>query len=250
VSAEKKHNLWFSLFTNADYVSEEKPYVDTSNLAGIKNLETNYKTVLAELEEYLRKHQLQGHFNTTMVDKPQSWKVRSLRVWGVEMYDVQKHFQKTMVLVNAVPGVINVGFNILEPNTKIKPHSGDTNAIIRNHMGLKIPASAPTCALKVKGEVQGWENGKVLSFIDAFQHEAWNSSNEIRIILLFDILKPEFLKSKSRICATILSSLYVQRIGNIWHGLYKMNRKMFRYILAPLVLFLECAIPIRNKLKK
>jgi ornithine lipid ester-linked acyl 2-hydroxylase len=250
VSAQEKHKLWFSLFTNADYVSGEKPFVDTSNISEIKNLETNYKTVLAELEEYLSKHQLRGHFNTMMVDKPQSWKVRSLKVWGVEMYDVQKHFQKTMALVNTIPGVINVGFNILEPNSKIKPHGGDTNAIIRNHMGLKIPASSPTCTLKVKGEERGWENGKVLSFIDAFQHEAWNSSNEIRIILLFDILKPEFLKEQNRICATILSSLYVQRIGNVWKGLYKMDREIFRYILAPLILFLQCVIPIRNKLKK
>ena len=242
--------LWFSLFTNNEYVSEEKAFVDTSKVEGIKNLESSYLTVLTEMEEYLQKHQMQSHFNVTMVEKPQSWKVRSLRVWGVEMYDVQKHFQRTMTLINAIPGVINVGFNILEPNAKIKPHGGDTNAIIRNHLGLKIPASSPTCALKVKGETMAWENGKVLSFIDAFQHEAWNSSNEIRIILLFDILKPEYLKKKNGICAIILSSLYVQRIGNIWPGLYKQNRKLFRYILMPLIVFLKCAIPIRNKLKK
>jgi hypothetical protein len=27
-----------------------------------------------------------------MVEKPKSWRVRSLRVWGTEMFDVQKHF--------------------------------------------------------------------------------------------------------------------------------------------------------------
>ncbi|HWY37078.1 MAG TPA: aspartyl/asparaginyl beta-hydroxylase domain-containing protein [Bacteroidia bacterium] len=242
--------LWFSLFTNAAYKSDEKPFADISSVPGIKNLQENYPEILQELEEYLVSHKMLGHFNATMVDAPQSWKVRSLKVWSVEMYEVQEHFKKTMNLLNAVPGIINIGFNVLEPGAKIKPHGGDTNAIIRCHMGLKVPAPAPTCALKVKGEERGWENGKILAFMDAFEHEAWNLSGERRIILLFDILRPEYRERKNKICATILTSLYLQNIGNFWPGLYKMNRKIFRIALWPFILFLQMAIPLRNSLKK
>lgn len=250
MSNKSNTKLWFSLFTKEDYVSDEQAYVDCSAVPGIKTLEANYNVVLGELNEYVSKNKLQGHFNTTMVDKAESWKVRSLRVWDVEMYEIQKHFPKTMALIDAVPDVVGISFNLLEAQSKIKPHCGDTNGIIRCHLGLKIPAGAPDCALKVKGEVQGWEEGKVLSFIDAYPHEAWNLSNDYRILILFDILKPEFKKRRNKICATVLSSLYVQRLGNIWPGLYNVNRGAFKYILWPLITFLRISIPVRNALKK
>ncbi|MGZ3862918.1 MAG: aspartyl/asparaginyl beta-hydroxylase domain-containing protein [Bacteroidia bacterium] len=248
--SNKQHTkLWFSLFTKEDYVSDEPGYVDCSAVVGISNLEANYKTIRDELDQYLSKNKLQGHFNTTMVDKAESWKVRSLRVWDVEMYEIQKHFPKTMALIDAVPGVVGISFNLLEAQSKIKPHSGDTNGIIRCHLGLKIPAGAPHCALKVKGEIRGWEEGKVLSFIDAYPHEAWNLCDDYRILILFDILKPELKNKRSEICGTVLSSLYVQRLGNIWPGLYNVNRSAFKFILWPLITFLRMSIPVRNAMK-
>jgi aspartyl/asparaginyl beta-hydroxylase (cupin superfamily) len=250
VSNLNLHKLWFSLFTNADYVSDEKSFIDAGEITGVKDLEKNYGVILKELETYLSAHQMQGHFNVTMVDKPQSWKVRSLRVWDVEMYEIQKHFTKTMTLLNAIPGVVGISFNLLEAQAKIKPHCGDTNAILRCHLGLKVPVAAPDCALKVKEEIRGWENGKVLAFNDAYQHEAWNLSNENRIVLLFDILKPGFAKKRSKICGTVLSSLYLQRLGNRWPALYKMKRERTRLILQPFIWFLRMAIPLRNSLKK
>ena len=121
-----------------------------------------------------------------MVEKPKTWKVRSLRVWDVEMYDVQKHFPETMKMLSKIPNVVNVGFNVLDPKAKIKPHNGDTNAIIRCHLGLQIPIEKTSCGLMVKQEIKHWENGKVFGFEDAFIHEAWNDTDEIRIIFLFD----------------------------------------------------------------
>jgi aspartyl/asparaginyl beta-hydroxylase (cupin superfamily) len=185
-----------------------------------------------------------------MVEKPKSWRVRSLRVWGTEMYDVQKHFPETMKLLNAIPNVVSMGFNILEPNSKIKPHSGDTNAIYRCHLGLQIPSNEKGCVMKVLDNEVNWSNGKLIAFEDAFLHEAWNDTDEIRIILIFDVLKPKYAKNKLKICATILASFYLQQVGNVFPVLYQVNRKIFKIILFPFVLFLRFAIPIRNWLKK
>ncbi|MEO8761515.1 MAG: aspartyl/asparaginyl beta-hydroxylase domain-containing protein [Bacteroidia bacterium] len=242
-------SIWFSVFDNKEYVSNDPPFADISSIKQIENLERNYKTILAELQQYITANEMESHFNVTMVEKPKTWKVRSLRVWGVEMYEVQKHFQKTMALLNDIPNVINIGFNLLEPQAKIKPHSGDTNAITRCHLGLKIPAGQPTCAIMVKNEVRGWQEGKAIGFIDAYPHEAWNLSTEKRIILLFDILQPTYVKQKNKICATILTSLYLQNIGNRFQSLYKTNRKKFKLILYPFILFLQLAIPLRNRIK-
>jgi len=240
--------LWFSLFTNKDYISDDDPFADIRNINGVKNLEVNYKIILGELETYLSTHQMQSHFNTTMVQKPKSWKVQGLRGWCRENYKKQKYFSKTMALLNAIPNVSSISFNLLEPQSKIKQHSGDTNAIIRCHLGLKIPNKESVCALKVKDKIKEWKEGKVIAFTDAFTHEAWNLTNETRIILLFDIMKPEFLNQKNKICATIHTSFFLQKIANSWPKMYTINRKIYKATTWPFTLFFWIKFPLVNKI--
>lgn len=97
-------------------------------------------------------YEMEAYFNITTVEKPQTWKVRSLRVWGVEMYTYPKYFPKTMSLLSNIPRVVNIGFNLLEPHAVIKPHQGDTNAIIRCHLALKVPDEKEKCYLCVKNQ--------------------------------------------------------------------------------------------------
>lgn len=242
--------LWFSLYDNSAYTDNEIAFPDLTSYKGIEELEKNYAVIYNELTEYLKLFKLEPHFNNTLVEIPKTWKVRSLRVWGVEMYEIQKYFPETIRLLANIPHVVNVGFNLLEPHSKIKPHSGDTNAIYRCHLGLKVPIDYMQCVMKVKGQEQHWRQGKLLSFIDAYEHEARNNSNEERIILLVDILKPEFLAKKNKICATVISSFYAQQIGNYWSGIYNVKRSKFRYILFPFITILQFMIPIRNWIKK
>lgn len=242
--------LWFNLYDNAAYKSDDNAFIVPAEIKGIKELELSYELVYAELNKYLEAHEFKSHFNTTMVDKPKTWRVRSLRVWGVEMYGVQKYFPETMNLLNNIPHVVNIGFNLLQPHSNIKPHGGDTNAIVRCHLGLKIPKDENLCAIKVNGFLKHWQQGKVIGFEDAFEHEAWNHSDETRIIMLFDVLKPQFIKDKRKICATIISSLYLQRFGNIFPKLYSVKRKKFRLLNIPFVYILKILIPLRNFIKK
>ncbi|MBS1647963.1 MAG: aspartyl/asparaginyl beta-hydroxylase domain-containing protein [Bacteroidetes bacterium] len=238
------NKLWFSLYTNKKYRGHEKPYVDVSAITGIKELEQNDHLLLSELNTYLKKQTLHSHFNTMMVEKPEVWKVQGLRGWGLERYEKQIYFPETMRLLNAIPNVTSISINLIEPHSKVKPHSGDTNAIIRCHLGLKIP---PDCGLRVNEETTTWQEGKVLGFIDAFEHEAWNNSGETRIIILFDILKPEYLRKKRWICATVRTAFFIQRLGNFFPGLYKIERGFLKIVALPFILFLLIKIPIRNK---
>jgi len=244
----KKIPLWFSLYTEKEYNGDETPYVDVSSIEGVKKLEQNYLIILEELYAFLKIDHLKIHFNPTMVEKAQTWKVQGLRGWCRENYKKQKYFKNTMTLLDSIPNVTNISFNLLEPDSKIKPHSGDTNAIIRCHLGLKIPATAPVCALKVKGEVKEWQAGKVVGFNDAFTHEAWNLTNETRIILLFDIMKPQYIKQKNRVCAVVLTSLFLQRLANIWPKMYNIDRKIYKLTAWPVTLFLWFKFPLVNKI--
>jgi aspartyl/asparaginyl beta-hydroxylase (cupin superfamily) len=242
--------LWFSLYDNSQYKSDDNAFVDLLSFQGMQNLQDNWHQVLYEFKRYSQKHEIDFHFNNMMVEKPKSWRVRSLRVWGTEIFDIQKEFPITMSLFSEIPDVLSIGFNILEPKARIKPHCGDTNAIYRCHLGLQIPSNESGCVMKVLNQEVNWSNGKLIAFEDAFLHEAWNETDETRIILIFDVLKPKYANNKLKICATILSSFYLQQVGNVFPKLYQVNRKIYKIILFPFVLFLRFAIPIRNWLKK
>jgi aspartyl/asparaginyl beta-hydroxylase (cupin superfamily) len=79
-------------------------------------------------------------------------------------------------------------FSILAPGTHIEPHNGMLNTRLICHLPLIVP---PNCRLRVGNETRTVEAGKVLIFDDSIEHEAWNDSDEMRVILLFEIWRPE-----------------------------------------------------------
>jgi aspartyl/asparaginyl beta-hydroxylase (cupin superfamily) len=247
---QTSHKLWFSLLNKNPYDGTELNYPDVLGIDGIKELELNYQIILDELNAYLKKFTLECQFNVTMVETQKSWKVRSLRVWGVEMYHIQKYFPKTLKLFSGIEGVVGISFNLLEPHAVIKPHFGDTNSIIRCHLGLIIPEENESCAIKVNNEIKCWQNGKVIGFTDAYNHEAWNKTDKQRIVLLFDILKPEYASKKNKICGVVLTSLYLQQVANFMPMLYSLNPVLLYPITYPLSFIMRCLIPIRNFFKK
>ena len=79
-------------------------------------------------------------------------------------------------------------WSLLKPGTHIQPHHGMLNTRLICHIPLVVNAD---CALRVGPEARSWEIGKALLFDDSFEHEAWNRGRETRVILLFEIWRPE-----------------------------------------------------------
>jgi aspartate beta-hydroxylase len=79
-------------------------------------------------------------------------------------------------------------FSILEPHTKIPPHTGVTNTRVTVHLPLIVP---PGCGFRVGGETREWKVGTGWVFDDTIEHEAWNDSDAPRAILIFDVWNPE-----------------------------------------------------------
>jgi aspartate beta-hydroxylase len=75
-------------------------------------------------------------------------------------------------------------FSLLTPHTRLPPHTGTTNTRSIVHLPLVVP---PNCGFRVGAEVRTWKKGEAWVFDDSIEHEAWNDSDEIRIILIFDI---------------------------------------------------------------
>jgi aspartate beta-hydroxylase len=89
---------------------------------------------------------------------------------------------------NHVPGKApSAFFSILKPGAKIPPHTGVTNTRAIIHLPLVVP---PGCGFRVGGETREWVEGQAFAFDDTIEHEAWNNSDQPRIILILDVWNP------------------------------------------------------------
>ena len=123
-----------------------------------------------------------------------SW--AALYLWrdGKPVEENAARFPRTMAALEKVP-MSYIGaktpavlFSRLTPGAHIPPHRGMLNCRLICHLPLIVPES---CWLRVGNETRLWEEGKLLIFDDSFEHEAKNDSGDTRIILLFDIWRPE-----------------------------------------------------------
>ncbi|MGH7130219.1 MAG: aspartyl/asparaginyl beta-hydroxylase domain-containing protein, partial [Planctomycetaceae bacterium] len=81
----------------------------------------------------------------------------------------------------------NAMFSALAPKTHIPPHHGETNARLVAHLPLIVPAA---CRFRVGFEERAWNVGEVMVFDDTIEHEAWNDSDTLRVVLIFDLWNP------------------------------------------------------------
>ena len=78
-------------------------------------------------------------------------------------------------------------FSILEPGTRIPPHTGSDNVRCTVHLPLVVPDG---CGFRVGAETRNVEAGKAWAFDDTIEHEAWNDGATARAILILDTWNP------------------------------------------------------------
>jgi aspartyl/asparaginyl beta-hydroxylase (cupin superfamily) len=81
----------------------------------------------------------------------------------------------------------NVFFSVLKPRTKIPPHNGVSNVRCGVHLPLIVPER---CGFRVGAETRTWKQSEAWVFDDTIDHEAWNDSDAIRVILILDVWNP------------------------------------------------------------
>jgi aspartate beta-hydroxylase len=95
-------------------------------------------------------------------------------------------------------------FSLLRPGTHIPAHHGFLNTRLICHLPLMVP---PECALRVGNETRAWREGEVVIFDDTIEHEAWNRSQELRVVLLFDVWRPELTDKERSLVAAMLEAI-------------------------------------------
>lgn len=99
-----------------------------------------------------------------------------------------------------------VFFSLLRPGAHLPAHTGVSNVRSIVHLPLIVP---PGCSFRVGGETREWRVGEAFVFDDTIDHEAWNRSDRMRAILIFDVWNPhitaperDLLRQFYRVAAT------------------------------------------------
>jgi aspartyl/asparaginyl beta-hydroxylase (cupin superfamily) len=87
-----------------------------------------------------------------------------------------------------VPGASpNAMFSLLAPRTRIPPHTGVANTRLVCHLPLIVPSN---CGFRCGATTRDWRIGESFVFDDTIEHEAWNDSDELRVVLIVDLWAP------------------------------------------------------------
>lgn len=180
------------------------PFFDRADFPWVAELEAQTAAITAELHGVYA--QDQSGFKPYVAYPPgtpvnqwqelnhsQRWSSYFLWRNGAPVDEHAQHCPVTMAALAAV-GMAQIGglcpnamFSALAPHTAIPPHHGETNARLIVHLPLIVPSG---CSYRVGYERRQWQVGHTLIFDDTIEHEARNDSDDLRVVLIFDIWNP------------------------------------------------------------
>ena len=179
------------------------PFFHREDFDWAPDVEAAFPSILEELQGLLtRDADFEPYIQTTAgepmgqfaaLDRKLDWGAYFLWKNGQRIDAQADRCPRTEAAIMAAPQITVPGrapvifFSALKPGTVIPPHNGATNARLTVHLPLIIP---PDCGLRVGEETHVWEPGKLVIFDDTIRHEAWNHSNQLRVVLIFDIWHP------------------------------------------------------------
>jgi aspartyl/asparaginyl beta-hydroxylase (cupin superfamily) len=161
-------------------------------------LDRNFAVIREEMEAVLnykeripRYHELdKGESYISGSDDPaKNWRVFMLHsIAGVPKAN-QERCPRTTALVQQIPNLYQAFFSMLDAGKSIPAHNGTYFGYLRYHLGLRVPKNNPP-TMRVKDQFHTWEEGRSILFDDSWNHEVMNQSDDLRVVLIVDVLRP------------------------------------------------------------
>ena len=214
----------------------------------VERIESQWQVIRDELLSVVEREQvLLPYPDAEKTNRKGAWKTAGMMYWTFRSMRYISRFPKTWALLKTIPNLSSASMLLLEPNSTIKLHVGDTNAMVRCHMGLVVPAPAPRCGLRVKDHTFSWEEGRIFMFNDAHEHTAWNNTNQDRYILSFDVIRPEFRGMEKWVSSQVLGNIYfdIQLQRRAWLRKIASNKAVENALRRTTKVFFRTLIALR-----
>lgn len=151
------------------------------------------------------------------------WKVYVIKWYDKMHRNALLNCPETCKIIEKLSDIYIAMFSILEPGKIIRPHKGPSIGCLRLHMGLSIPKNKNDCYITVNDEKLTWDEGKVLIFDDTYVHSVYNNTNEARIILFVDIVRPLYFRFNHINNYLLTLSPFVNFVNNVNDSVEKKN---------------------------
>lgn len=194
------------------YSHDGPNFYDPGQYPWVPQIESQWQVIRDELLEVVGEESniMDPYVDLKKTDRNAAWKTAGLMYWTIKSPKNIRRFPKTWAIFKDIPNLTSCSLHLLEPHSSIKLHIGDTDAMVRCHMGLVIPAPLPRCGFRVGNETTAWEEGKIFMFNDACAHTAWNNTDENRYVISFDVMRPEFAARKYWVASQVLGKIFVE----------------------------------------
>jgi aspartate beta-hydroxylase len=186
------------------------PFFDRTQFSWVRELEAQTQEIKAELEAALatQSDDFKPYIGYNPGEPVNQWhqlnhsnRWSTYKLWqgGMPVPEHLTQCPKTAAALEAVDmadidGLCpNAMFSALAPHTEIPPHHGETNARLVVHLPLIVPEG---CTYRVGYEHRTWQVGETLIFDDTLEHTARNDSDELRVVLIFDVWNPALSQSE------------------------------------------------------
>jgi aspartyl/asparaginyl beta-hydroxylase (cupin superfamily) len=148
------------------------------------------------------------------LDRSLDWS--ALHLWrdGERLDAVCQQAPRTAKLIETLPlahipdRAPAVFFSILKAGKTIPPHTGVTNIRSIVHLPLIVTGN---CGFRVGNETRQWREGEAFVFDDTVEHEAWNHSDQDRVLLILDCWNPHLSEQERDIIIKIFEISAAQR---------------------------------------
>ena len=196
-------------------------FFDSQQFSWVAHLESHWQSIRQELDSVLNRVDELPNFQDISTDQysitqDNRWKTYFLYAYGLKVAKNCERCPETTRLIEQVPGMKTAFFSVLLPHKHIPEHCGPYKGVIRYHLALKVP-DQKGCRIRVGDDIRHWEEGKSLVFDDTFPHEAWNDTDDIRVVLFLDFVRP------LRFPLSVLNQLIIQLIA--WSPFVQSGKK-------------------------
>lgn len=238
--------IWYAYFSSDSYC-DSPSFFNTEEFEWGEKVIDNYPEIEKEVRNLIQSQSFtpQNYFIEGL-NESTNWRTFSFMTWGIKVKKALRDVEAIDRLIRENPSIVSVSINFLGPNSEIKTHHGDSNAFYRCHLGIDIPGKLPLCGFQVNDDKRCWEEGQLLIFTDANKHKAWNYTDENRVILLFDIIKKEYLKRKFMITIRVRAFLVLQFLIEKYPRIKKKSKLIHRIINFKLILLLIFIYPYQK----
>lgn len=121
---------------------------------------------------------------------PYQWSTIVLQALGEDVPENIAHFPESWKVLGQLSGMASIGFTGLQPRSHVTPHVGPNRGALRYQLPIIVPGDPGACRIRVGDEQVIWHEGRPVLFDLSIDHEAWNDSDELRVLLMIELPTP------------------------------------------------------------